>query len=329
MKLRIVVGCVLLSFLYLCGCAASVQTGVPVSTVTQTNLQTQDPVNTPKSTEEPTQAPIQVPTQTPIQEPTQAPTKESTEAPTQVSTPTPTQARTTVPQTPKKTPTPTKTPTPKPTIQRPEGSLEGLVIGIDPGHQGKGNSEQEPIGPGATTTRKKVSSGTQGKWSRVPEYEVVLEVGLQLKALLEEAGATVIMSRETHNVNISNAERAKMMNEAGADLVIRIHCNGNDNTSVYGACMLVPSGNYNPEIHAVSKEAGEVILNRFIEVTEAKNNGVIKRSDLSGFNWSTVPVCLIEMGYMSNKQEDTLLTSAEYQKKCAQGLFEGILRYFN
>ena len=325
MKLRLSIGCILFSFILLCGCATSVQTVVPVFTPTAT------------TTVEPTQTPEQTVFSTPTQEPTQDATPDSTLEPTLEPTQEPTQAPTTVPQTPKKTPTPTKAPTPKPTpkptskptVQRPEGSLEGLVIGLDPGHQGKGNSEQEPIGPGATTTRKKVSSGTQGKWSRVPEYEVVLAVGLQLKTLLEEAGATVIMSRETHNVNISNAERAIMMNEAGADLVIRIHCNGNNNTSVHGACMLVPSGSYNPEIHGVSKAAGEVILNRFTQVTGAKNNGVVKRNDLSGFNWSTVPVCLVEMGYMSNKQEDTLLTSADYQKKCAEGLFQGILLYFH
>lgn len=204
------------------------------------------------------------------------------------------------------------------------------MIGIDPGHQGKGNSEQEPVGPGAAETKKKVSSGTQGKWSRVPEYKVTLNVGLRLKELLESAGATVIMSRETHDVNISNAERAIMMNEANCDLVLRIHCDGNDNTSVQGASMLVPVGDYTTaEVQAISAQAGEEILNRFVEVTGAKSRGLRLRSDLSGFNWSTVPVCLIEMGYMSNKEEDLLLASEEYQEKCAEGLYQGILLYFN
>lgn len=318
MKRWLRVACILLGLVFLGGCAAPVNTTPAPKTEVPTVFFTPTPTATPELTPEQTI------------EPTPELTPEPTLEPSPTETPTPTLQ---VTATPKKTATPTlkptPKPTPKPTMQRPEGSLEGLIIGIDPGHQGKGNSEQEPIGPGATTTRKKVSSGTQGKWSRVPEYEVVLDVGLQLKALLEEAGATVIMSRETHDVNISNSERAIMMNEAGADLVIRIHCNGNNNTSVYGACMLVPSGSYNPEIHEASKKAGEVILNRFAQMTGAKNNGVVKRNDLSGFNWSTVPVCLIELGYMSNKQEDLLLTSAAYQEKCAEGLFQGILLYFN
>ncbi len=234
--------------------------------------------------------------------------------------------------TPTKTPEKTenvKTPGPSKTPAKGDGTLKGIVIGIDPGHQGKGNSELEPIAPGSDSYRKKVSSGTQGKWSRVPEYEVTLIVGLELKKLLEAEGATVLMSRETHDVNISNSERAILMNNAGADIVIRIHCNGNDNTSVYGACMLVPAGANNKQIHEESRKAGEVILESFVEATGAKNNGVVKRSDLSGFNWSEVPVCLIEMGYMSNKEEDILLTQAAYQKKCADGLYKGLLEWFS
>ena len=202
-------GSLFLSLFLLCSCNMPAQqvitspmatTAQPTATTTTTATATESPTEEPTAVVTATPNPTLAPTPTPTQAPTIKPT---TQAPTKKPTPTPTQ---------KPTLTPTKTP--KPTMQWTEGSLKGLVIGIDPGHQGKGNSEQEPIGPGATTTRKKVSSGTQGKWSRVPEYKVVLEVGLQLKALLEEAGATVIMSRETHNVNISNAERAKMMNEA-------------------------------------------------------------------------------------------------------------------
>lgn len=207
--------------------------------------------------------------------------------------------------------------------------LTGITIGIDPGHQGKGNQEPESIFPGSKETKKKVSSGTQGKWTRVPEYQVVLQVGMRLRLLLEAKGAVVIMSRETHDIDISNAQRAVLMNQNQVDLVIRIHCNGNENTDIYGACMLVPSGSMNPEIHKKSLEAGGILLKSFVQATGAKDNGVIKRSDLTGFNWSQVPVCLIEMGYMSNKAEDLLLASETYQNSCAEGLFQGILQYFS
>lgn len=55
-----------------------------------------------------------------------------------------------------------------------------------------------------------------------------------------------------------------------------------------------------------------------------KNRGV-ERDDLTGFNWSKVPVVLIEMGFMSNKKEDQLLSDSNYQEKLAEGLCNGIL----
>ena len=109
------------------------------------------------------------------------------------------------------------------------GRLEGLIIGIDPGHQEKGNSEKEAIAPGSKEKKAKVSSGTQGVSTRVPEYIVNLDVSLMLRDALEAEGAQVIMTRETNDVDISNQERAIMMNEVGADLVLRIHCNGSVN----------------------------------------------------------------------------------------------------
>ncbi|MDL2236591.1 N-acetylmuramoyl-L-alanine amidase [Christensenellaceae bacterium OttesenSCG-928-K19] len=206
--------------------------------------------------------------------------------------------------------------------------LAGILIGLDPGHQGKGSSSQEPTAPGSGETKARVTSGTAGVSSRVDEHVVNLQVGLKLRDLLEEQGATVLMMRETADVDISNSERALMMNEAGTDLVLRLHCNGSDNSSDKGAFILVPSGGYTEGIQAQSLEAAEYILAAFIDATGANNMGVSKRSDQTGFNWSTVPVCNIEMGHMSNPTEDELLVSDEYQNKCARGLCNGIVRYF-
>ncbi len=207
--------------------------------------------------------------------------------------------------------------------------LAGIIIGIDPGHQAHANSDQEPVAPGSSDTKKKVSSGTQGRYTKVAEYKVNLQVGLKLKKLLTDLGATVVMTRESHDVDISNKERAEMMNNAGAALVIRIHCNGNNDNSVHGAFVLVPSNDCTASINDASKKAGRCIIDAFCAITGAKNLELSARSDQTGFNWSTVPVCNIEMGHMTNKEEDNLLVSDDYQNLCAQGIANGIADYFS
>ena len=207
--------------------------------------------------------------------------------------------------------------------------LSGIVIGLDPGHQSHSNSDQEPVAPGSSETKKKVSSGTQGRFTDVAEYEVNLKVGLKLKKILTDLGATVVMSRESHDVDISNSERAVMMNEADAALVVRLHCNGSDNSDKHGAVVLIPSNDCTAAINDASKKAGKCIVKAFADATGAKDLGLQPRSDQTGFNWSTVPVCNVEMGYMTNENEDNLLVKDDYQDQCAQGIANGIVDYFS
>lgn len=224
--------------------------------------------------------------------------------------------------TPKPTPSPTQT---LPPTENTDLPLKGFVIGLDPGHQAHGNSAKEPVAPDSDEMKKKVSSGTQGRWTKVPEYKVNLQVALLLKALLEERGATVVMTRETHNVNISNAERAQFFNEQNTDYALRLHCNGSDDPDIHGAFMLVPTKN--PYLEDCNRAAA-LLIEEYCKATDAKNLGITKRSDQTGFNWCERMIVNIEMGHMTNKKEDYLLTDSDYQKKMAQGLLNGILRYF-
>lgn len=233
---------------------------------------------------------------------------------------------TTVIPTPTETPEPTVAPvsTPTPVIEK------QIVIVIDPGHQAKGNYGKEPVGPGATEQKTKVSSGTQGVFSKVPEHVFTLALSMQLRASLVELGYEVIMTRETAEVDISNVERAEVANAAGADIYIRIHADGSDNETANGISVLYPSEN-NPYVAELSKESkrlAQAVLDEMCEATDAKKRGIVKRDDLSGTNWAQMPVILIEAGFMTNKAEDKKLQDPEYQAKLVWGIVKGIEEYF-
>lgn len=228
--------------------------------------------------------------------------------------------------TPDPTPRPTPTPTIKPTPTPTPGPLDGIKIGIDPGHQAKQNSEMEPVSPGGKAQKPKVSSGTSGVKTKTPEHVRDLEISLKLRALLESLGAEVKMTREVADVDISNVERAEMMNEWGADLVLRVHCNGVSKKSANGIGLYVkPAG----EGAEQSLEAAKLILDEMVEATGARRDGLFQRGEYSGLNWSTVPSILVENGYMSNPDEDLRLADPDYQWKLCEGMVRGTAQYFN
>jgi len=232
-----------------------------------------------------------------------------------------------------KTPTPTgteaKTPTPTGT---PTGESDGggkLVV-IDAGHQRKGNNELEPIGPGATTKKAKVSSGTTGHFTGIPEYELNLIVAKKLQTILLDRGYRVIMVRDTHDVDMSNSERAEVANEAGADVFVRIHANANDNSAVEGAETLCQTRNnpYNSALYPMSRKLSQAILDALCEECGCRKRHVVETDTMSGINWCKVPVTIVEMGFMSNEKEDRLMATEEYRDKLAKGIADGIDDYF-
>lgn len=212
----------------------------------------------------------------------------------------------------------------------PEPPVVKKIIAIDAGHQLLADATKEPLGPGSTVLKARVSSGTRGIVSKVPEYIVNLEMALKLKDKLIDEGYEVVMIRETHDVSISNMERAEIANNANADLFIRIHANGSSNSKIKGIETIYPSPE-NPYVGALSdssKKISTLILDEMVKSTGAENRGAIPMDNMSGLNWSKVPVTIIEAGYMSNKDEDKLLITSEYQDKLVQGMVNGIKLYF-
>lgn len=202
--------------------------------------------------------------------------------------------------------------------------LDGVKIGIDPGHQARGNNGKETIAPNSSATKPKVSSGTSGVATGIPEYQTVLEISLKLREALESQGAQVFMTRETHDVDISNQERAKLMNELGVDLVLRIHCDGVESRSKSGIALYCSKSN---SIAQESYRAAQALLPRVCEATGANANGIVSNDNYTGQNWSTVPCVMVECGFMSNPDEDRRLNDPDYQWRLAQGLTQGILDY--
>ena len=162
---------------------------------------------------------------------------------------------------------------------------------IDPVIKAKANLEQEPIGPHVRETKYKVTGGTTGVVTGKPEYVLTLEAANLLKAHLEKKGFQVILTRTSHDVDISNRERAEIANTHGADLFVRLHADGSESSETSGFSVLVPAKEnpYTASIYEDSYNAAQTVLTYISKEIPIHQNGLFFRNDMSGFNWSEGP----------------------------------------
>lgn len=220
----------------------------------------------------------------------------------------------------------------KPGGQRKGAPANGKKIAIDPGHQGPNvdMSDPEPMGPGSQEMKAKASSGTQGRYTNVPEYELTLNLSRQLQEELQTRGYETVLTREDHDTAISNRERALMAADAGADIYVRIHANGSEDPTANGAMTMAPSAQ-NPfvgELHPKSYALGTCVINAYCQACGMENDGVQLSDQMTGINWSKVPVIILEMGYMTNEKDDVNMQNPDYQKNMVKGIADGIDQYF-
>lgn len=204
-------------------------------------------------------------------------------------------------------------------------NLKNKIIVIDPGHANRSNLELERVSPDSEEKKIKDGGGADGVNSKTPEYLIAMDVASKLKETLQKEGYTVIMTKNKHSESLGNIERAEVGNKNNANLVIRIHADSADLEDAKGASILVPSKKgYASEINELSKKYGGILLSEMVASANMNNRGVVEREDMTGFNWSKVPVVLVEIGFLSNAEEDKLLNTEEYRIKIVQGLTEGI-----
>ena len=204
---------------------------------------------------------------------------------------------------------------------------KGKMIVLDPGHARGVPAGVEPVAPGSGATKLKGTYGTYGGASRTAEYELVLQVALELKNELVARGYSVLLTRENHETVISNIERAQIANAANADAYIRIHANGGGGPGTITMCT-TPGNVHTQALYEKNNRLSQILLNTYCSVTGRRNLGVVYTDDLTGSNWSAVPTTLIELGFMTVPEEDLWMASAEGHRLMVKGMADAMDIYF-
>ena len=204
------------------------------------------------------------------------------------------------------------------------------LVCLDPGHGTPPaiGRQLEPIGPGSHVLKIKDGGGSPG------EAPVALAIARRTRALLQRNGLRVAMTRDGPTFrygNGGNVARARFCNERHAALMLRIHADGSSNPELNGISTLFPAfrRGWTDDVYAPSLRAARLVQRALVRATGARDLGLVRRSDLTGFNWADVPAILVETGFMTNPREHRLLESPAYQRRVARGLVAGVAAFLD
>jgi N-acetylmuramoyl-L-alanine amidase len=207
-------------------------------------------------------------------------------------------------------------------------ALSAALICLDPGHGTPPSvgRQTEPIGPGSSVRKIKDGGGASG------EAVVALAIARKTRTLLLRRGYRVAMTRTGPTFTYGtggNVARAQFCNRRHAKLMLRIHADGSASSSSHGIATLYPAFHrgWTDDIYESSARAALLVQRATVSVTRARDLGLVRRSDLTGFNWANVPAILVETGFMTNPTERRRLQSNAYQWKVARGLTRGVAAF--
>lgn len=218
----------------------------------------------------------------------------------------------------------------------PARPLAGKIIGIDPGHNGRNNTDPSYINHLIWNGRELETCDTTGTEtdSGYTEPRFTWRVARFLRADLRRDGARVVMTR-TNNRGVGPCvnRRARIINRGHANVAIDIHGDGGP-ASGRGFAVLEPvRDGPNDKVIRSSERFGRNVRRAFLRRTSMPEStydgvhGITHRDDLAGLNLTRVPKVLIECGNMRNATDARLLTSARFQQRIARALRAAIIRF--
>ncbi len=162
---------------------------------------------------------------------------------------------------------------------------------------------------------------------RALEKDFNLDVVLRVKGLLEAEGVDVHTIR-TEDVYVDYLRVGSISNDTGVSLFVSIHTNSAITPQANGIESLGYLGAGTVSNGMTSQRLCEIMQENLIEATGAHDRGIKDRKDLAVLNSTKMPATLIEMGFISNYEECTLLMTEAYRQKIAQAVADSILEAF-